>query len=68
MVQLDGSGNIVRLNEAMLKKTGMDPAIVVGRSLTALSMDPDPRIAHDFLNRVLQPDTSVATGRPLRMH
>jgi PAS domain S-box-containing protein len=68
MVQLDGSGNIVRLNEAMLRKTGMDPSIVVGRSLTALSMDPDPRIAHDFLDKVLQPDTSVATGRPLRMH
>jgi len=68
MVQLDSSGNIVRLNEAMLKKTGMDPANVVGRSLNTLSMDPDPRIAHDFVDKVFQADTSVATGRPQRMH
>lgn len=68
MVQLDGSGNIVRLNEAMLKKTGMDAAHVVGRSLTALSMDPDPRIAHDFVHKVLQPETTIATGPPVRMH
>jgi PAS domain S-box-containing protein len=68
MVQLDSSGYIVRLNEAMLKKTGMDPANVVGRSLTALSLDPDPRIARDFVHDVLQQDTSVATDRPLRMH
>lgn len=68
MVQLDCGGNIVRMNEAMLKKTGMDPALVVGRSLTALSMDPDPRIAHDFVHKLLQQNTSIATGRPLRMH
>jgi len=68
MVQLDSGGNIVRLNEAMLKRTGMDPANVVGRSLTALSMDPDPRISHDFLDKVLEGESSVATGRPPRMH
>ena len=68
MVQLDDCGNIVRLNEAMLKKTGTDPALVVGRSLTAISMDSDPRIAHDFYNKLLQADTSVATRRPPRMH
>jgi PAS domain S-box-containing protein len=68
LVQLDDSGNIVRLNEAMLKKTGMDPALVVGRSLTAISMDSDPRIACDFFHKLLQADTSIATGRPQRMH
>lgn len=68
MVQLDSSGNIVRLNEAMLRRTGVDPSVVVGRSLTTLSMDPDPRIARDFVGKVLQPDTSVATGPPPRMH
>lgn len=68
MVQFDGRGNILRLNEAMLKKTGMDPALVVGRSLTAISMDSDPRIACDFFQKLLQADTSVATGRPPRMH
>jgi PAS domain S-box-containing protein len=68
MVQLDSTGMIVRLNEAMIKKTGMDPSNVVGRSLTALTMDPDPRIARDFVHKVMQSDTSVATGRPLRMH
>jgi PAS domain S-box-containing protein len=68
MVQMDSAGRIVRLNDAMIKKTGTDPALVVGRSLTAISMDSNPRIARDFLHNLLQSDTSVATGQPPRMH
>jgi hypothetical protein len=68
MVQMDSGGRIVRLNDAMIKKTGTDPALVVGRSLTAISMDSNPRIARDFLHNLLQSDTSVATGQPPRMH
>ena len=68
MVQLDNVGRIVRLNEAMLKETGMNPAAVVGQSLTDLSMNPDSRIARDFFQKLLEPDTSIATGPPMRMH
>jgi PAS domain S-box-containing protein len=68
MVQLDGDGFIVRVNEAMLQEAKMDASVMVGRSLTGLMMDPDPRIARDLFHKLLQADTSFTTNRPRIVH
>jgi PAS domain S-box-containing protein len=64
MVQLDGNGRIARVNEALLRDTGVSSENVLGRTLTGLSMDPDPRIAKDLMHKMLQTGTFVATPRP----
>jgi PAS domain S-box-containing protein len=63
MVQLDANGCIVRVNQALLRESGVAVESLVGRSLTGLSMDPDPRIAKDLMHKLLQGGTSVATVR-----
>jgi PAS domain S-box-containing protein len=68
MVQLDGDGFIIRVNEAMLEHTSMTAAAMVGRSLTGLMMDPDPRIARDLMHKLLQADTAFTTTRPRIVH
>ena len=65
MVQLDGNGCIVRVNQALLRQSGVPAESLVGRSLTGLSMDPDPRIAKDLMHMLLQGGTFMATPRPL---
>ena len=64
MVQLDGNGCIVRVNQALLQASGVAAESLVGRSLTGLSMDPDPRIAKDLMHMLLQGGTFMATPRP----
>jgi PAS domain S-box-containing protein len=64
MVQLDGNGCIVRVNQALLRASGVAAESLVGRSLTGLSMDPDPRIAKDLMHMLLQGGTFMATPRP----
>jgi PAS domain S-box-containing protein len=68
MVQLDGEGNIVRVNEALLQESGIPAEMLLGRSLTGLSMDPDPRIAKRLMHMLLHGDTSVATVRARLMN
>lgn len=68
MVQLDGDGRIVRVNQALLRESGVAAENLVGRSLTGLSMDSDPRIARDLMHRLLQGGTSVATVRARMMN
>jgi DNA-binding response OmpR family regulator len=63
MIQLDGNGYIVRANAAMLHESGVHASVVIGRSLTGLSMDPDPRIAQVLFHKLLRADTSVAAVR-----
>jgi PAS domain S-box-containing protein len=63
MVQLDGDGRIVRVNQALLRESGVAVESLVGRSLTGLSMDSDPRISHDLMHKLLEGGTSVATMR-----
>lgn len=53
MMQLDGSGCIVRVNRTLLDETGVPAESLVGRTLTGLSMDPDPRIARDLMQKLL---------------
>ena len=63
MVQLDEEGKIIRVNDALLQESGITADKLVGRSLTGLSMDPDPRIAKQLMHKLLQGGTSVTTGR-----
>jgi PAS domain S-box-containing protein len=64
MVQLDKDGRIARVNEAMLRETGVKAESLLGRTLTGLSMDPDPRIAKDLMHMLLEASTFLATPRP----
>jgi PAS domain S-box-containing protein len=64
MVQLDGNGCITRVNDALLRNTGVKVESLLGRSLTGLSMDPDPRIAKDLMHMLLEASTFMATPRP----
>ncbi|MFZ1084829.1 MAG: response regulator [Terracidiphilus sp.] len=64
MVQLDGNGCIVRVNQALQRESGVPAEDLIGRSLTGLSMDPDPRIAKDLMHTLLRGGTFMATPRP----
>jgi PAS domain S-box-containing protein len=64
MVQLDQNGCIARVNEALLRETGVNAERLLGRTLTGLSMDPDPRIAKNLMHMLLQGGAFVATPRP----
>ena len=64
MVQLDENGRIARVNEALLHETGVKAESLLGRTLTGLSMDPDPRIAKDLMHTLLQGGTFLGTARP----
>lgn len=65
MVQLDNEGRIVRVNKALVQESGVEAECLLGRSLTGLSMDPDPRIAKQLMHKLLQQGgTAVTTARP----
>ena len=65
MVQLDSTGHIVRVNQALVRESGVSAETLVGRTLTGLSMDPDPRIAGKLMHKLLQGGATVTTTRPL---
>ena len=65
MVQLDSSGHIVRVNDALLRESGVAVESLVGRTLTGLSMDPDPRIAGKLMHKLLQGGATITTSKPL---
>jgi PAS domain S-box-containing protein len=60
MVQLDADGRVVRVNKALEVESGVAAESLVGRSLTGLCMDPDPRIAHQLMPKLLRGNTVVA--------
>lgn len=64
MIQLDAEGRIERVNEALLLETGISAERVLGRSLTGLNMDPDPRIAKDLIPKLLKSTTYVTAAKP----
>ncbi len=68
MVHLDAEGQIVRVNPALLRAAGVAAESLVGRTLTGLSMDPDPRIAKQLMATLMEGDTFMATARPGRIH
>lgn len=63
MMQLDASGCIVRVNRTLLEETGVDAESLVGRTLTGLSMDPDPRIARDLMHKLLHGGAQATVTR-----
>jgi PAS domain S-box-containing protein len=63
MVELDADTRIVRVNRAMLRESGVALESLVGRTLTGLSMDADPRIAKDLMHKLLKGGTSVVPAR-----
>jgi PAS domain S-box-containing protein len=68
MMQLDATGCIVRVNRTLLEETGVEAECLVGRTLTGLSMDPDPRIARDLMHKLLQGGAQATTARPHSMN
>ena len=64
MVQMDENGRIARVNEALLQNADVKAETLLGRTLTELSMDPDPRIAKHVMNKLLESGTFMATPRP----
>jgi CheY-like chemotaxis protein len=64
MVQLDSTGHIVRVNQALIEESGVTAENLVGRTLTGLSMDPDPRIAGRLMHKLLQGGATVMTAKP----
>jgi hypothetical protein len=68
MIELDGNGYIVRVNAAMLHESGTHLSVILGRSLTGLSMDPDPQIAQVLFRRLLQAETSAPNVDASKMH
>lgn len=64
MVHMDSLGMITRVNRALLDQSGVRADAIVGRSLTGLKMDPDPRISVDLMHKLLMEGTVVASARP----
>jgi PAS domain-containing protein len=64
MVQLDSTGHIVRVNQALVRESGVAVESLVGRTLTGLSMDPDPRIAGKLMHKLLQGGATVTIAKP----
>lgn len=46
MVQLDGNGHILRVNQALIRETGLAAESLLGKTLKQLGESPDPRIAN----------------------
>jgi PAS domain S-box-containing protein len=48
MMQLDGNGRVMRINQRFLDDAGLPMECVVGRKIADLMADPDPRITSQF--------------------
>ena len=68
MAQLDNAGKILRVNKALIDISGVGAEKLLGRSLTSLSLDPDPRIAQDLMHKLLQEGTVLAAPRQPRIN
>jgi PAS domain S-box-containing protein len=62
MVQLDSSGHVVRVNQAMLRESGVPADRLLGRSLSGLGKDPDPRIGDNLMHKLLEGTKSRGSG------
>ena len=58
MIELDGDGRIMRVNAAMLHQSGAHESVMIGRSLTGLSMDKDPQIGQVLIKSCFGPRQS----------
>jgi PAS domain S-box-containing protein len=68
MIQVDGDGRIMRVNAAMLHQSGTHESVMIGRSLTALSMDRDPQIAQVLFQKLLRADAIAPNVNASKMH
>jgi CheY-like chemotaxis protein len=55
MLQLDNDGRVMRINRKLLNQTDLPMERLVGRRLTDLIDDPDPRITQRFISQLLRP-------------
>jgi DNA-binding NarL/FixJ family response regulator len=53
MVQLDGNGHILRINQALIRETGLAAESLLGKTLKQLAESPDPLIANVLAPRLL---------------
>jgi PAS domain-containing protein len=65
MVQLDGEGRVMRINQKLLDDSGLPIELLIGRSLTSLLADPDPRVTKQFVSRFLRPFRPVRNALTL---
>ena len=68
MVQFDPLGRILRVNKALLRESGLEAEALIGRSITGLRMDPDPRIAHELVPKLLADKSFMAAIRGQEMN
>lgn len=68
MAQLDNAGRILRVNKALLNSTGVNAGQLLGRTLTSLSLDPDPRICQELMHKLLQEGTVLAAPHTPHMN
>jgi hypothetical protein len=55
----------VRVNQALVRESGIEAESLVGHTLAALSRDPDPRIAKKLVGKLLHGETTAAaSSRP----
>jgi CheY-like chemotaxis protein len=62
MVQLDGNGHILRVNEALIRETGLAAESLLGKTLKQLGESPDPLIANVLAPRLLGQACLTLTG------
>ena len=55
MVQLDGEGRVMRINQMLLNESCLPMELLIGRTLSGLLADPDPRITRQFVYGLLRP-------------
>jgi PAS domain S-box-containing protein len=64
MLQLDGTGHIMRINQALMQESGIPPERLIGRTISGLARDSDPRIAKRLMHQLMNGDAAVSTNRP----
>jgi PAS domain S-box-containing protein len=64
MLQLDGTGHIMRINHALMQESGIPPERLIGRTISGLARDSDPRIAKRLMHQLMNGDAAVSTNRP----
>ena len=64
MVQLDGNGHILRINQALIRETGLAAESLLGKTLKQLGESPDPLIANVLAPRLLGQACIAIAGEP----
>jgi PAS domain S-box-containing protein len=63
MLQLDATGHIMRVNQALMRESGIAPERLIGRTIAGLSNDSDPLIAKQLMQKLLRGDATISTDR-----